>query len=715
MKPLLILFTLLISSIFSFAQIPTQKKDSVVSNKQNIRDSISPKSLGEIVVTSTNVKHEGNTDTYILTKKMIDNSHDTGELLGMLDGMHYNPLSTSLMYLGSSNVIILVDSVQKDQGYLKRLNPKRFSKVCVINQPTGKYAGYDAVINLVTKKTYKGYDGVVLSEINLRPSHTTANEVVSNLREVAEMTYTREKWNFAFSGSYLRANEHNGIWYEKNFPLNNYSECVAPVALKNPNREVISDRGNINLWSDYKISDYHSISFGVYVSPSYSKVMEDVNLISSYNNGMNVETVQKTVDKQPRLFTISPSIQYRGWIKKWSIGSVLQYSYNTFHRLRSVKRKDFSLEDNRHINAHYIWGGVDASTSLSKKLYLSISDYITWTKYKEIDYKTNKFLSSSHDVRNRFSASLQYSPNNNMSVGANAGIYLYNSSSDGITNTRVSPLIGANFMWSSSKVMLRLNYTATNGYPSLGQQQDYGRFIDSLIYQGGNPNLITVMNHRLNAMVNIMRFFIISGEYNHGQDAIYNIAESGYGIRPDGLEGYFVDKNFENCTSSSWRANITFNRTFNPCWTLSLTASVKGERASYREFAKNKTLPLYDWYVRYSNKSLDMQIYLSSSLHSELIVSPQSIGWERVDGYSLSIMKFLNHNKIQLVAMWRMPFHFIKRPFESLMESPAYTEKIGYDTYKRSDNQLTFTLVWRFSGGNKTRKYNRQTESVEIL
>lgn len=715
MKTLLLLFTISISSILSFAQIHEEKKESVISNKQIAKDSISPKELGEVVVTSTNVKHEGQTDTYIITKKMIDNAHDTGELMGMLDGMHYNPLSSSLKYLGSGNVIILVDSVQKDQGYLKRLNPKRFSKIHVINQPSGKYAGYDAVINLVTKKTYKGYDGVVLAEINLRPSHTSSNEIVSNLREVTEITYTKGKWNFAFSGSYLRANEHNGIWYEKNFPLNNYSESVTSVPLKNPNREVISDRGNINMWLDYKISNYHSLSFGVNVSPSYSKVTEDVDLISSYINGVKEHTLQKTVDKQPRLFTFSPSIQYRGWIKKWSIGSVLQYSYNTFDRLRSVERKDFSLDDNRHINAHYIWGGIDASTSLSKKLYFSISDYLTWTKYTEEDYKTKKFLSSSHDIRNRFSASLQFSPNNNVSVGANAGMYLYHSSSDGITKTQVSPLIGANFMWSSSKVLFRFNYTATNRYPSLGQQQDYGRFIDSLIYQGGNPDLTTVLNHRINAMVNIMRFFTISGEFNHGHNAIYNIAESGYGIRPDGLEGYFVDKNFENCTSSSWKANITFNRSFNPHWTLSVTASIKGEKASYCEFTKNKTLPVYDWYLQYSNKRLDMQVYLSSSLHSELIVSPQSIGWERVDGYSLSIMKFLYHNKIQLMAMWRMPFHFIKRPFESLVESPAYTEKRGSDTYRRSDNQLTFTFVWRFSGGKKTRKYNRQSESVEFL
>lgn len=84
MKTYLLLFTILISPILSFAQIHQQKKDSVVSNRQIVKDSISPKELGEVVVTSANVKHEGQTDTYIITKKMIDNVHDTGELLGNL-------------------------------------------------------------------------------------------------------------------------------------------------------------------------------------------------------------------------------------------------------------------------------------------------------------------------------------------------------------------------------------------------------------------------------------------------------------------------------------------------------------------------------------------------------------------------------------------------------------------------------------------------------
>ena len=85
-------------------------------------------------------------------------------------------------------------------------------------------------------------------------------------------------------------------------------------------------------------------------------------------------------------------------------------------------------------------------------------------------------------------------------------------------------------MWSSSKVMVRLNYTVSTFYPTLAQQQDFGRFTDSLIYSAGNPNLKPNLYHRISAMVNILRNLTISGEYCYSSNMIYNIAGTREGV-----------------------------------------------------------------------------------------------------------------------------------------------------------------------------------------
>ena len=49
------------------------------------------------------------------------------------------------------------------------------------------------------------------------------------------------------------------------------------------------------------------------------------------------------------------------------------------------------------------------------------------------------------------------------------------------------------------------------------------------------------------------------------------------------------------------------------------------------------------------------------------------------------------------------------------LPAPAYVSYLSADSYLRSENQLALTLVWRFSGGKKTRKYDRQSESVDLF
>ena len=110
--------------------------------------------LSEVVVTASNVIRRRDSDLVLVTRDMRRGSFNTAEMLGKVPGFLYNRSTKSLSYYGEENVKILVDSLEKDAGYIKGLHHLRFDKLDVIPNPKGKYEGYAVLVNLHTRKSY---------------------------------------------------------------------------------------------------------------------------------------------------------------------------------------------------------------------------------------------------------------------------------------------------------------------------------------------------------------------------------------------------------------------------------------------------------------------------------------------------------------------------------------------------------------------------------
>nr|WP_303216846.1 hypothetical protein [uncultured Prevotella sp.] len=110
--------------------------------------------LSEVVVTASNVIRRRDSDLVLVTRDMRRGSFNTAEMLGKVPGFLYNRSTKSLSYYGEENVKILVDSLEKDAGYIKGLHHLRFDKLDVIPNPKGKYEGYAVLVNLHTREIY---------------------------------------------------------------------------------------------------------------------------------------------------------------------------------------------------------------------------------------------------------------------------------------------------------------------------------------------------------------------------------------------------------------------------------------------------------------------------------------------------------------------------------------------------------------------------------
>ncbi|MDE6578803.1 MAG: outer membrane beta-barrel family protein, partial [Muribaculaceae bacterium] len=640
------------SSVFAgrFAAV----NDSVTKNNSTTQR---VDTLAEFVVTESNIRHEGLNDTYIVTKAMRENTHSAGELLGKIEGIFYNPISTELSYLGSKKVMILVDSLEKDDSYIKRLNPNRFSKINIVSLPGGKYADYDVVVNLVTKKTYQGYDGTLLAEANLRTGNRNGEgHPFSSLRDIVEMTYTRQKFNFALSASYNGIDNGERSSFISTYPLNSYSISSPMPDQDKPNRFVRNHNGSVKLWADYRFNSSHSISVGVALSPSKERQFSDYPIFTGYSSDRTYQGVQHTSTEVNGYLSSRLSLQYRGRVKSWMLDATAGFSNTSYNYDYYLSRPGFETSQERKNKATYGWAGMDASRRMAdSKLYLSLSDHATWIGFYEKDRKREELLTKSRDFRNRLEAILQYTPSRKWSFGIKVGMGVEHSRRGDISATHFTPRFNANVNFSSSPFWARLNYTVTGANPTLTQTRDYGSFTDSLVFTSGNPLLSPVVGHKVNLNVGLPFNLTLGAEYNLRHNALFNIASTENGVRPDGLIGPFVEWKFMNGRGDKWRANISWNKTLSKRWTISISASVNGERAEFKGTSNSTVRPEYDWFVQYFSQKAALQVYLSSALHSFLTVTPQEYGWGQHDGYALSVVKFLFANRLQLIGMWPLP------------------------------------------------------------
>lgn len=270
-------------------------------------------------------------------------------------------------------------------------------------------------------------------------------------------------------------------------------------------------------------------------------------------------------------------------------------------------------------------------------------------------------------------------------------------------------------MWMpSNKMLMRFNYKVSTQYPSLSRLQNYGQFIDSLMYNVGNPRLKPALNHNLSLSATIFNSVTIEGRYNRMSNSILEYLTPEYGEIPSGAETYYTQRGSVNGTRDNWSVNLTYNKAFGTHWQMSLTGSVVGHSAEYRGVKSSKILPEYSWFVLYQIMNGSLQFYLSGHMQSLSVITPQTKNWCLDDGNALAVSKMLFNNRLQILGMWYIPVHFSDGKWHGGVTSESYRTRYWADNQFRTDNMFQISILYRFNGGKSVRKYNRQSEAVEL-
>lgn len=190
-------------------------------------DTIAGKEFKEVVVAIENIVHKGTHDEVMITPAMRKNAKNISQVIGKIPGFRYDPVSKVLHYMGDNNIKILVDSIDKNLDQVKQLGHQRFSRVDVIYNPTGKYQGYDILLNLHTKTYYEGYDMYAEESGAIMPSGRNGDgKDFSDWGNQLLFNYTREKWTFGLNDNYNWVRRGVSNYSLTSYPLNQLYETA---------------------------------------------------------------------------------------------------------------------------------------------------------------------------------------------------------------------------------------------------------------------------------------------------------------------------------------------------------------------------------------------------------------------------------------------------------------------------------------------------------
>lgn len=236
--------------------------DDTVKNgsRSDFTVTLDGKNLGEVTVSASSIKQSGDRTNIIITREMRRGTVSTGQLLGNLPGFYYDESLNNLTFNGSSNIIILVDSIEKDNNFIKSLQHVRFNKIEVIHRPQGLYNGYDILINLHTKKDYEGYEGMVNSRTGFCLSDENDNTIIFN-QEYGYFTYTKNKWSFYGNFNYYFNEGKFNQWWERYYPMNGIRNTLVDNADGSKNTHFFDWHVDGQVSADYTIDKNRSLSF----------------------------------------------------------------------------------------------------------------------------------------------------------------------------------------------------------------------------------------------------------------------------------------------------------------------------------------------------------------------------------------------------------------------------------------------------------------------
>lgn len=688
---------------FPFSDSTFVVRDSLVHSPVHEMDSI--------VIVAENITHYADRDVVRITKDMRKGARNTAQMLGNIPGIDCNYADNSLTYYGSGNILILVDSLEKPADYIKEIHHMRYDKVDIVPHPSGKYSGYDVLINLHTKPDYEGYEGNASNYVRILPGD--GNGRGKNLTKdnaAASFTYTKNRWNFVGRYNYKFSQGGFANIDETNvYHVNNYKETV----LNPRSKDYYYRYHNLYVAVDYEINKDHSLSLSYNYSTDNSEDASDKAVERQWmDTGVRDTIMRHTgLDINSNRHTIG--LYYRGRTGVWRYTLDFNYINDGWDSDELYSQSSGYSSDYLHRNhMDYAWVRTEVNRPFfNDHFYVSGGYNFTWKDYEQKDRPTGSQLSKNSFWRNELWTWMSYRFSRNTELSFSASAELVKTESPSYRDNSMLYKFGGGFFHRWNKdIWMRLGYWYNVSYPQLDQVTEFGYFSDSLTWHQGNPSLRTNITHSGNIWIDFFNLFNIRAGYDHSPNRFSDIIGSAYGVLPSGQKGYYITYMPQNTSYSNfWTSFYIFKRIKD--FTLSASLGYSTTTSKYKDYKNTNSGFNGNVSVRYYNEKYSTTALCRYVYNNAYMAFVQGKVTRRMDYFSLLVSKDFLNRKLSASLGWILPLSFQKQRYKETVDSEALSKNITHYIGESNRNAIELTVAYRFNGGKSVRRYNRMMQS----
>lgn len=664
--------------------------------------------LKEIVVKGSHSVQKGDRTKIFITRDMRRGTHSVGEMLGNEPNFYFDRAFNTLTYNNSSKIVLLVDSVEKDLSTLS-MQHLRFNYIEIVNNPTGKYDGYEVLINLHTKNDYEGYEGYVYHNTGLFLNKYHDNPFFNN---DVNFGYTKNKFTFSVLGHFYTSKGKYTKWFEQYYKQNGLRNTVIENLDGSPTNNFEEPRARVVASCDFKFDKYRSLSFSYRYNGEWNKNSEAMSILRSYDDARD----NVTLGVNSSSYTQSNEHAFGLFFN--DNGGKVKYSANAYYRHMPTKNYSqmeetmgFTKSYFFHDRMHYLSYGLDGwtRTGSNEKLYLSAGYVGTWKSYLRHDYNTDIELNSNRYLRNRLWATSSYPFTPKVTLSATAWIEHVHSKSGSLTDNDLP--FGGNmmlFIRLSNTNWMRFNYDCNVAYPDQEKSSDYAYFTDSLTMNSGNPLLKSSLTHNFRFWFDAWNCFNIQTGLLFSPNMFTNIVDTAERTLPSGQHGFCVVNAWQNTNYKEWWASMSFTKRFLKNFLYKADVKYTIGKASWHGYSNSSRGLMVSTSLNYYWPNQNMTFFAAYRYERRFSISPQSHAKWNFEYPQIYVMRTFFKNRLEVTLNLRTMFHFTNCTKHTYSDSPAIFTHTYDNTYDRQNNNLVLHVRYRFAGGKSVHQFKKE-------
>ncbi|MCD7721960.1 MAG: carboxypeptidase-like regulatory domain-containing protein [Prevotellaceae bacterium] len=659
--------------------------------------------LEELDVGAPSVERLGDRDVIHITDEMRQGAANTGELIGKLPGFRYDRSRRKLTYRGQTNVMVLVDSLEKDVEYVTSMHHLRWSKMDIIPFPKGRYEGYNVLVNLHSASNYQGYDnsGFGLSDL-MFGGHNMKGQALGEGDWGERLTYTLNTWTFSFDYKGKFSQMEDQIISESSFQHNDYVENVLANADGSRNSRQYARNHALTSSLDHQFNARSSVSFTytldwISCDSITRQTIERADLLGNITDTVGVNSAS---GRRGYRHTLTAS--YRGGTGEWNYTADLEYARESSDEDYSLGRtRGFLTADDRHNQADRTEARAELNRHFaSDKLYVALGYENLWLRYAQLRQLSRESLTDYQLKQNTARAHIAYDVSRKTAVTASLSVTTNHSLSSGLSDRYLTWRGSFALSHSTRKGnWYHLVYTSSTQNPQLAQVTSHGILTDTLRLVAGNPLLRSSVSHTVQLDYSgrrglgiwlrdtqSPRSFTRITSLTQGQQGCYALTTA----QDQRLNSFETGASY-----SKWLSRFHFYCELlylRECGKYRLDGEMQSHTVSHLE-----TNWFASWDMRKVAKTRFTLAYNNDRLQSAWA---QGTAKQHYDQLWAELSKSYLHGKVNVSILYVTPLHIVSGYNKTLWESPALTERLSQISLgRRTGNSLRLKLSYQLSGG----------------